>query len=208
MKKQLLILVFSFLMLILHSQNSRDVNEAKGLSVGIKAPNFEAIDADSNLFVLKDALKVGSVVLIFYRGYWCPVCNKHLGRMQDSLQFIEATGARVIAVSPEKPEYLDKMEAKTGAGFSLLYDEDYRIADAYDVTFKPTSMQLITYNVVLNGDLKKSHSDESQLLPIPATYIINQEGLITWRQFDPDYKNRASVKEIIDALNEINQIAQ
>jgi len=204
MKKQLLFFVFSFFMLILHSQNSRDVNKAKGLSVGIKAPHFEAIDADSNLFVLEEVLKEGTVVLIFYRGYWCPVCNKHLGKMQDSLQFIEETGARIIAISPEKPEYLDKTEAKTGAGFSLLYDEDYRIADAYDVTFKPTTIQLFTYNVVLNGDLKKSHSNDLQLLPIPATYIINQEGIITWRQFDPDYKNRSSVKEILKALNKIN----
>lgn len=189
----------------LQSQKVRDVKDAKGLPVGTKAPNFKAIDADSNEFKLDKALRKGPVVLIFYRGFWCPVCNKHLGKLQDSLQFIEAAGARVIAVSPENPEYLDKMEEKTGASFTLLYDEDYKIADAYDVTFKPTSIQLITYNVVLNGDLKKSHSDESQLLPIPATYIINQEGIITWRQFDPDYKNRASVKEIVDALNEINQ---
>lgn len=188
----------------LKSQTERKAEDAKGLRVGTIAPAFTAIDADSNIFSLEEAKSKGPVVLIFYRGFWCPVCNEHLSNLQDSLQLIEKTGAKVIAISPEKPEYLDKMSAKSGATFTLLYDEGYKIADAYDVTFKPTSMQLFTYNVILGGKLKKTHSDDSQRLPIPATYVVNEEGVIIWRQFDPDYKSRASVSEILDALNQNN----
>jgi len=57
---------------------------------------------------------------------------------------------------------------------------------------------------ITNAGLKETHSDESQRLPIPATYIIIKEGLITWRQFDPNYKNRSTVKEIIQAISEIH----
>ncbi len=92
------------------------------------------------------------------------------------------------------------MADKTGAAFTLLYDEGYKIANAYDVTFKPSSIQLFTYNKMLHGKLKETHSDDAQLLPIPATYIVNSEGIITWRQFDPNYKNRSSVAEILKAL--------
>lgn len=182
------------------SQADRSVEEARGIKVGTKAPMFKAIDADSNQFVLGEEIKKGPVVIIFYRGFWCPVCNKHLASMQDSLKLIEASGARVIAVSPEKPEYLDKMAEKTKAEFTLLYDEDYKIADAYDVTFAPSGMQIFTYNMALGAKLKKTHSDDSQRLPIPATYIVDEEGIIIWRQFDHDYKKRSSVKEIIEAL--------
>ena len=185
-----------------NSQTERSVDEVHGLSIGEKAPMFQAMDADSNLFSLEKVLEKGPVVIIFYRGYWCPVCNKHLGQLQDSLKLIEETGAQVIAVSPEKPEYLDKMAEKTGAKFSLLYDKDYKIADAYDVTFTPSGSQLFTYNVILGAKLKDTHSDESQRLPIPATYIVNQKGIITWRQFDPDYKKRSSVKDILKSIGE------
>ena len=186
----------------LNSQTEKSVKEVHGLSVGESAPMFKAIDEDSNEFSLNKALIKGPVVIIFYRGYWCPVCNKHLGTLQDSLKLIEEKGAQVIAISPEKPEYLNKMADKTGAEFTLLYDEDYKIANAYDVNFKPTATQLFTYNVVLGAKLKNTHSDESQRLPIPATYIVDREGIIVWRQFDPDYKNRSSVKEILNALEE------
>lgn len=185
----------------LMSQENRSVNDAHGLQVGAMAPKFSAMDADSNTFYLDSALKKGPVVLIFYRGYWCPVCNKHLGQLQDSLSLIRKTGARVIAISPEKPEYLHKMAKKTGARFTLLYDDGYKIANAFDVTFKPTKAELFTYNVVLGAKLKKTHSDKSQRLPIPATFIISQKGVIIWRQFDPDYHNRSSVKDIIKALH-------
>ena len=186
----------------LQSQTERKAEEAEGLRVGTTAPVFRAIDADSNVFSLEEALKNGPVVLIFYRGFWCPVCNKHLGSIQDSLKLIEETGAKVIAVSPEKPEYLNEMAEKTGAQFTLLYDEGYKIADAYDVTFKPSAMKLFTYNTLLGGKLKKTHSDDSQRLPIPATYIVGTDGVIAWRQFDPDYKNRSSVRDILAALEQ------
>lgn len=187
------------------AQNGKDIEDVHGIEVGVKAPLFTAVNAENKTFSLEEELKNGAVVLIFYRGFWCPVCNKHLSRLQDSLKQIQATGAQVIAISPEKPEYLDKMAEKTGAEFTLLYDEGYKIADAYDVTFKPSAMQLFTYNTVLGGKLKESHTDDSQRLPIPATYIINQEGIIIWRQFDPNYKNRSTVQEILKALEKIEE---
>ena len=182
------------------AQNKKNIQEVQGIDVGVKAPVFSAVDAESKTFSLEQELKKGPIVLIFYRGFWCPVCNKHLSSLQDGLKQIQEAGARIIAISPEKPEYLDKMAEKTGAEFTLLYDEGYKIANAYDVSFRPSSIQLFTYNTVLGANLKDTHSDKSQRLPIPATYIINQEGVIIWRQFDPNYKNRSTVEEILKAL--------
>ena len=181
-------------------QIKRTVNETNGLSVGMAAPLFKALDSSGELFSLEEKLKTGPVVIIFYRGFWCPYCNKHLAHLQDNLKSITEKGATVVAISPEKPEYLDKMSSRTGAKFMLLYDEGYKIADAFDITFTPDSKQLFVYNYLLNGKLKKTHSDDSQRLPIPATYIIGTNGTIVWRQFDPDYKKRSTVKDIITNL--------
>lgn len=182
------------------AQTERGVDEAKGLDVGIKAPVFEAIDSDSNVFTLSDALKDGPVVIIFYRGQWCPVCNKHLSQIQDSLKMITDKGAQVVAISAQKPEYLEKMSHKTGVKYTLLYDDGFEISEAFDVSFKPTATTIFTYNVVLNAKLKKSQTDDSERLPIPATYIIDKNGVIVWRQFDPNYKNRSTVKDILNNI--------
>jgi len=190
----------TLIMTNLNAQTKRTANEANGLPVGTAAPHFTATDAGLNIFSLEEALKNGPVVLIFYRGFWCPYCNKHLAHLQENLKQITEKGASVIAISPEKPEYLDKMASKAGVKFTLLYDEGNKISDAYDVTFTPGAMDLFVYNYILNGKLKRTHSDDSQRLPIPATYIIGTDGTIIWRQFDPDYKKRSSVKDIITNL--------
>ena len=203
MEKKILSILLLLSIQIAKGQTDTGVNNAKGLEVGVRAPAFSAMNAENETFVLADALLNAPVVVIFYRGFWCPVCNQHLASLQDSLLLIEEMGAQVIAISPEKPEYLIKMSEKSGAKYTLLYDEGYKIASAFDVNYKATSVQTLTYNLFLGAKLKKTHSDESQNLPIPATFIINQKGVIVWRQFDPDYKNRSSVKEIIEVLKEL-----
>ena len=174
--------------------------QPKGLNIGEKAPLFTAITQDSSTYTLVDSLRNGSVVLIFYRGQWCPVCNRHLSNLQDSINLVYDKGATVIAVSPEKVELLNKTADKTGVQFTLLYDEGYKICDAYDVTFVLDKKTSFIYNSALQADLKNAHSDATERLPVPATFVINKEGIIVWRQFDDDYKNRSTVVDILKHL--------
>lgn len=183
----------------------KKVGEAKGLPVGVKVKNFTATNQYDKEFNLYENLKKGPMVLLFYRGQWCPVCNRHLSQLQDSLQLIYDKGASVVAISPEKPELLRKTAQKTSASFTLLYDEGYTISDAFDVTFEPDERSAQLYNNRLNAELKEAHSDESQRLPIPATFIIDQNGKIVWRQFNPDYKKRATTKQIIEQLDTLTK---
>ncbi|MEX1137764.1 MAG: redoxin domain-containing protein [Bacteroidota bacterium] len=187
-------------MSFLGMQDPRPASEAKGLPVGVQAPLFTAIDKDGKIFELAAALRGGPVVLIFYRGQWCPYCNRHLKALQDSLDMMHSKGATVVAVSPEKPQFLLKTAKKTGAQFRLLFDEGFSISNAYDVTFKPEENQLKVYNEKLGADLAHSQSDESERLPIPATFIIDKGGTIVWRHFDPDYHNRSAVREILEHI--------
>ena len=196
--KIMTILLLAFLNSNIMAQtNYKTVKEAKGLQVGETIKDFSAVDLHDSTFTLSEALKKGPVVVIFYRGQWCPVCNKHLSHLQDSLQLIYEKGATVIAVSPEQSEFLKRTAEKTHASFSLLYDEGYKISDLFDVTFKPDTMTTIMYNTLLGANLKKANTDDSQRLPIPATFIIGTDGKIVWRHFDPNYKNRSTVKEIL-----------
>ncbi|MCK5856425.1 MAG: AhpC/TSA family protein [Bacteroidales bacterium] len=202
--KSLLLAGFLTLSVVVLAQELRSINDAKGLALGQSAPMFQALSMDSSMFNLKASLQHGPVVIIFYRGFWCPVCNKHLSGIQDSLKMLEDIGVKVIAISPEKPKYLDRMAEKSGAQFALLYDEGYKIAKAFDVLYMPTKGQLFSYNAFLGAKLKKTHTDNSQQLPIPATFIINQKGEIIWRQFDTDYHNRSSIKAMLDFLKSLN----
>ena len=183
----------------LFSQENKTIDEVKGLQIGELVADFSAEAANGKTFLLSEQLKKGSIVLVFIRGQWCPYCNKHLSDLQDNLPAIYEKGASVVIVSPEKPEYIEKSIEKTGAEFTFLYDEGYNISKAFDVLFLPEKGTQIKYNLI-GANFKESHSDGTAFLPVPATFIIDGESKIIWRQFDEDYKNRSAVTDILSNI--------
>lgn len=172
----------------------------EGLFINSKAPDFKATDQYGNEFRLKDVLRDSLVVLTFYRGEWCPYCNRQLKKLEDSLQLIKDKGARLIAISPEKPEYITKTIEKTKASYPLLYDKDMKIMNAYAVAFQVDDKTVSRYKNA-DIDLATAHGQKEKIyLPVPAVYVISKEGTILYRFFNTDYKKRPSVKEILDNL--------
>lgn len=172
----------------------------EGLFINSKAPDFKATDQYGNEFRLKDVLRDSLVVLTFYRGEWCPYCNRQLKKLEDSLQLIKDKGARLIAISPEKPEYITKTIEKTKASYPLLYDKDMKIMNAYAVAFQVDDKTVSRYKNA-DIDLATAHGQKEKIyLPVPAVYVISKEGTILYRFFNADYKKRPSVKEILDNL--------
>lgn len=174
-------------------------SQPEGLFIDSKAPDFKGTDQNGKEFRLKDQLKKGRVVLLFYRGYWCPYCNKELSRLQDSLQLILDKGAVVVAVSPEKQENIGKTVEQTKASFPVIHDEGLKIMKAYDVAFEVPE-NIVTRYRNANIDLEKNNGSNGKWLPVPAVFIIDKDGRVLYRFFDADYKKRPSVKELLDNL--------
>lgn len=166
------------------------------LKVGDKAPLFNLKDNAGKAIDLKKILKENkSVVLFFYRGQWCPHCNKHIKNLQDSLQLLSAKGAYVIGVSPETSAGIDKTIAKTKASFSIISDRDYKLMKAYKVDYVMEPGLADRYKK--GGlDVAMANGQTDYVLPVPATYIINKDGKIKYVFFDKDYKKRPSVKNL------------
>ena len=194
MKKVFLLLILAGSVNFLFAQDAPE-----GLFLNSKAPDFKAKDQHGNDVRLKDLLKKGRVVLVFYQGEWSPYCNKYLQRLEDSLQLIKDKGATIIAVTPEQPESIAKTIEKTKVEYTILYDEELKIMKKYEVEFEVSENALKRYR---NGGIKldEINGKNGNYLPIPATYIIDKDGYITYRFFNQDYKKRPSVKEILDNL--------
>lgn len=166
-----------------------------GLHVNDKAPEFTAKDQNGKVISLKDKLKDGKVVLIFYRGQWCPYCNKELTHMEDSLSLITSKGATVIAITPEQPANVEKTIGKTKATYSILTDDKLKIMKDYDVAYAVDPAMIEKYKSY-GIDFSSANGDNGANLPVPAVYVIDKKGNITYRYFDADYTKRPSVLEI------------
>ncbi|MGQ1786540.1 peroxiredoxin-like family protein [Saccharicrinis sp. GN24d3] len=190
--KNTLMIALLFVSLIL-------TNAQEALTLEDKAPNFRAVTTKGDVIDLSEITRQQQIVLFFYRGQWCPYCNKQMSELQDSLDFITNLGARVIAITPEKPEEVEKTIEKTGASFDIIYDENHKIMDKYKVTFKLPKTKHAKYKA-WGIDINKASGNSDYALPVPATYIIDKNGIIKGSFFDEDYKKRMSVKEVVEIL--------
>lgn len=194
MKKLVLTSLFAICIFLTNAQTY-----PAGLKVNDKAPEFSGKDQNGKTITLSDELKKGKVVLIFYRGQWCPYCNKELKGIQDSLSLISSKGASVVAVTPEQPENVTKTIGKTNASYPVISDEGLKIMKAYDVSYAVEGDLAEKYKSY-GMDFMKANGSNGANLPVPAVYIIDTNGNIIYRYFDVDYRNRASVMEIVAHL--------
>lgn len=174
-------------------------SQPKGLTVSTKAPKFSGFDQNKKEIALDKLLKKGKVILVFYRGEWCPFCNKELKALEDSISLITAKKATVVAITPEISENISKTIGKTKASYPILHDEGLKIMKAYDVAFEVDEKSIKLYQGY-GIDFNKSNGNNGANLPVPAVYIIDKSGKITYSYFDADYKKRPSVKELLANL--------
>jgi peroxiredoxin len=194
MKKIIFTLSVVMTALAIHAQNA-----PKGLNVNDKAPLFSAKNQEGKLISLQEKIKSGPVILIFYRGQWCPYCNRQLKNLEDSLALLTAKNATLIAVTPEKTENINKTIEKTKATYPVLFDDSLKIMKSYDVAFAVDQKMKERYKGY-GVDFDEVNGTNGANLPVPAVYIINKKGEIIYKFFDTDYRKRPSVKEILDHL--------
>lgn len=173
----------------------------KAINVGDKAPNFTLKNALNKSVTLYDELKKGPVVLIWYRGGWCPYCNLTLHALQENLPAFEKENATLIALTPEVPDKSLSTSEKHELKFNVLSDLGNKIGKEYGIVFKLTNDVADIYQT--SFDLHGFNGDESNELPLGATYIINKEGIVTYAFLDPDYRNRAEPATIIENLKKL-----
>lgn len=199
MKKRFLIPLLLVSLLFVSSFEIRDEFQPEPLAVGEQAPLFAAKNQLGDSVVLEQLLKQGPVVLIFYRGAWCSYCNREMRDLQDSAALITAKGAVVVAVTPETDSSIKITIDKTQAEFSIIHDADYRIMKAYKTAFVVDSATRFKYKL-WGIDVEAANGNNDFVLPVPATYVIGKDGRITYSFFNRDYKKRATVRDILQAL--------
>jgi peroxiredoxin len=168
--------------------------EPSGLKVGEKVPDFTAKDQFGKEISLYETLKSKKVILTFYRGAWCRYCMGQFKDYQDSLAMFSDKGAVIIAVSPEQEDGIAKTAKTSKASFSLIHDDGLKIMKAFQVISEEK------YQEFHEQYIKTGEDNQQKYLPVPATYIINKEGAIDYVYFDPNYKVRATVKDLLDHL--------
>lgn len=174
----------------------------QALQVGAKAPAFVLPDASGKPVSSEALLANGPIVLVFYRGAWCPYCNIYLRGLQRFLPEISAAGGQLVAVSGETPERSAGVVAADSLAYPVLSDTSLVVARQFGLAYEvPKMVDSIAASFGL--DFKQYYKMSKSELPLSATYVIAKDGTISYAFLDANYQKRAEPSDLVAELKKL-----
>ncbi|MDD9951022.1 MAG: peroxiredoxin-like family protein [Zetaproteobacteria bacterium] len=189
------ILLLLYLLCFTHSLQAK---VEAGLNVGAMAPLFDSMDIAGKKFSLKEKLQQGPVVIVFYRGGWCPYCNIQLSDIERKLlPQLTKINVSLVAISSDKPDRLTTAALKNRLSFPVISDRELKIIQKYQLRQPLDAKTTQIYKDKLNFDVAE---EVDKKITVPAVYVVNQKGNIVYAFAEFNYKVRAPHSDIVAAV--------
>lgn len=171
--------------------------EGRALRVGERAPGFRLPDAQGRAVDLEGLLAQGPTVVLFYRGHWCPFCSMTLRSYQATAERFAALRSPVVAISPQGPVASTLSQQQLGGAIPLLSDLGSHVARAYGLAYDLPAGLKSLFEGEYATPLPEINSDGGWSLPVSATYVIGENGIVLRAHVDVDYRRREDPAELL-----------
>lgn len=175
-----------------------DASEVMPLLAGMAAPEFTIRQADGTPYTFAAGARAKPVIVTFYRGGWCPYCNRYLWEMRDAEQALLDLGYEMLFISADRPEKLKEVLEESGLQYTLLADNDLVAARAFGIAFRVSDdyfSKLLAHDI----DLEDASGRDHHALPVPAVFVIGADGIIDFQYLNPDYTVRVDPDVLVAA---------
>jgi peroxiredoxin len=171
---------------------------AEAPQVGDEMPPFYLPDENGRVVGLGDLIARGPVAVTFHRGHWCPFCRISINALVRAHGEVAAIGGQIVAVMPEREQFVSDLRATSKAPFLVLTDMDNGYAMSLGLAiWVGDEMQKI---ISERHNLANYQGNDTWTLPIPATFVVGQDGRIKARFVDPDYRKRMAIEDLLAAM--------
>jgi peroxiredoxin len=164
-------------------------------------PGFVLPDENGAIVRLDELLREGPLVINFHRGHWCPYCRLSLISVAEIQDEVAAAGARLVAIVPERASFARQMKATAGARFPFLTDA----ANGYALSLNLAVWVGLEMEEILTRagiELPRYQGNSAWFLPIPATFVVNRDGIVTTRRVDPDHRQRMDIEDMLAVIRQ------
>ena len=174
--------------------------EAPGIAAGERAPDFRLPNSAGEEVWLEERLRRGPVVLTFFRGSWCPVCNLQVRALHHVLPELREAGGSLVGIHPDVALF---GEVDVSPDFDMVCDPKQSVIRDYRLQFSVPARVRQIYTSVFNTDISSYNADGSWRLPVPGTFVIGQDGIVWRRHVTADFTRRMEPEDVIEALEEL-----
>ncbi|MFO8001747.1 MAG: peroxiredoxin-like family protein [Marinilabilia sp.] len=194
MKKYILLAIIAFLAASTNAQLPQKAEDISPLLFGETIPDVALTATDGTQHQLYSVIKEKPTVLLFYRGGWCPYCNQHLAEIQDVEDEVTQLGYQIVGISPDSPENLQNTDEEKELNYRLFSDGEGKLSKAVGIAYQGPEKY---------GDMLKKSSDglnDEGFLPVPAVFVVDDQGVIHFEYINPDYTTRLSGELLLAVL--------
>lgn len=171
----------------------------RAVQAGEQAPAFRLRDERGRAFSSRETLLRGPMVLMFYRGRWCPYCTVDLHAIELAFHDIRRLGASLVVISQQTADESLQTQKRNGLSFQSLVDREGRVAHAFGLRWQlPDELRAIELDCGL--DLAAFNGDPGWTLPMPARYVVSPDGTVEYADISPDYTRRGDPSELYPVL--------
>lgn len=171
-----------------------------GVPVGERAPDATLRDSEGREVRILDLTKAGRVLVVFYRGGWCPFCNAQIHELTRTFSEYRKRGVTPVAISVDRVDESAKTQATYAIPFPVLSDPDLVAHRAYRVVHQVGEAEYAR----LKGfgmDLEQASGRAHHSIAVPSLFLVDTEGVVRWAHADPDYKVRPSTAQVLAAID-------
>jgi peroxiredoxin len=173
------------------------------LLIGETIPYISLQNHQGESVSLRDMNSENSL-FVFYRGGWCPFCSTELADLAAIEDSLYSMGFNIIAISPDRPEFLRMSMEDVEMDYTLLSDSLMEASKAFGIAFRLDDETFQRYKQ--NGlDLEERSGQDHHLLPAPAVFLTNGDGVFEFQYVNPDYQQRIDKDVLMAAANAVVQ---
>lgn len=186
------------------AQVAEDPSQITPIQVGEQVPDTLLFTVDGNAVTLHQALLGQPAALIFYRGGWCPYCNRHLAELRKIAPELKRRGFPILAISVDRPAALRKGMTKTPVDYTLLSDAPAELIRALGIAFRVDDATVEKYRGY-GIDLEQASGHDHHILPVPTVLLVDRQGTVQYRYSNVDYKVRIDNAELLDEVRALTE---
>ncbi len=191
-------LIAFLIITVAEAEPPASAEDVSPIETGSLIPDASLQTPDGHDVQLRDLVAERPSVLIFYRGGWCPFCTEHLSELVEIETELIDLGFQLLAISPDRPEKLVIDLGDVEIGYRLLSDSAMEVSLAFGLAYRVDAGTVEEYKE--HGiDLEESSGHDHHLLPVPAVYLVETDGVIKYSYANPDYRTRLEPGEILEA---------
>ena len=166
---------------------------------GEDMPSFLLPDTSGRMMSLEELRAGGPVVISFNRGHWCPFCKIELTSLAAAEAELAGVAAKVVSIMPDRQSFVQPLAAELDGKVTIFsdIDNDYAISLGLAMWVGDRARALMEG---IGWHLDQFQGNDTWLLPLPATFVVDKDGLILARFVDADFRERMEIEEVLAAL--------